>query len=259
MTVPVIATTPLTEAVPHGPLLVVGPSLGTTTALWAPVAAALGPGVEVLGWDLPGHGASPASTEPFTVGELAAGVLTAVGADRAFHYAGDSLGGAVGLALALLAPDRVRSLAPVCTGAQIGDPAGWRDRAALVRAEGTEAVVAGSRERWFGPGFTDREPELTERLLDDLRSADAESYAHACEALAELDLREELGAITAPTTVVSGTEDVATPADVGAVIAEAVPGARHVVLDGVGHLAPVEAVDEVAGLLRELIAHQEES
>ncbi|MDT3444545.1 hypothetical protein [Pseudofrankia sp. BMG5.37] len=85
---------------PHQPLLVVGPSLGTSsTALWATAAGLLGDTFHVVGWDLPGHGAAPVHG-PFTIGELAAGVLAYVeevaaargdGATQ-FAYAGVSLG-----------------------------------------------------------------------------------------------------------------------------------------------------------------------
>lgn len=257
MAVPVITATLLGARAPGRPLLVAGPSLGTTTALWEQVAASLGADVEMLGIDLPGHGASPAATASFTVEELAAGILAAVeqrrGPGATFFYAGDSLGGAAGLALALLAPQQLLGLAPMCTGAKIGEPAGWHERAALIRSDGTDAVVEGSRQRWFAPGFTDREPALTERLLQQLRDVDDESYALACEALAGFDLRDQLHRITAPTVVVSGELDVATPPETGAQIAAGIGGARQVVLDDVAHLAPVEAVEDVTTVLRDLI------
>src|SRR4051794_5811802 len=99
MTVPKIATVPLSSAGPDAPALVLGPSLGTSvTALWSGVAERLGDAYAVLGWDLPGHGTGTPATG-FTMAELAAGVLAAVdeqlGATTTFHYAGDSLGAAV--------------------------------------------------------------------------------------------------------------------------------------------------------------------
>ena len=79
--------------------------------------------------------------------------------DRPSHYAGDSVGGAVGLQLLLDAPDRVTSAALLCTGAVIGDPEQWRVRAATVRAIGyRRRWSTASAERWFAAGFADREP-----------------------------------------------------------------------------------------------------
>jgi 3-oxoadipate enol-lactonase / 4-carboxymuconolactone decarboxylase len=127
----------------------------------------------VVAWDLPGHGRSPASA-PFDIAELAAAVLTLVD-DTEFHYAGDSIGGAVGLQLLLDAPERVSSATLLCTGAVIGDPESWHARAATVHASGTEAVVDSSAQRWFGVGFADRQPAAATALLDALRATDAES------------------------------------------------------------------------------------
>ncbi len=140
-------------------LLLLGPSLGTSAAtLWKPVAERLAERARVVAWDLPGHGRSPASG-PFRMPELAAAVLALaddIAPGQRFSYAGDSVGGAVGLQLLLDAPERVTSAALLCTGAVIGDPELWRVRAATVRESGTESVVLLSAERWFAAGFADR-------------------------------------------------------------------------------------------------------
>jgi 3-oxoadipate enol-lactonase / 4-carboxymuconolactone decarboxylase len=242
-----------------GPLLLLGNSIGTSgTALWSESAALLGGRFHVVAWDLPGHGRN---TEPatagFTMAELAAGVLAfadQVLAERGepvgpLYYAGDSLGGAVGLQALLDAPDRILAAVLLCTGAKIGDAEGWRERAARVRASGTTVVVNQSAERWFAPGFLEREPEVGSRLLDSLRAADAEAYALACEALAEYDVRSRLAEIAVPVLAVAGAEDFATPADLLREIAHGVQRGTLQILDGVAHLAPAEAPQQVAELI----------
>ncbi len=206
----------------------------------------------MVGWDLPGHGDSPPASD-FDVDALAAAVLGVaddLGAGT-FHYAGDSLGGCVGLALLLAAPDRITSATVVCTGARIGEPAMWRERAAAVRAGGTAVLLASAPGRWFGLGFTDRAPRVAEALLDALRTADDESYAAACDALAAFDLRSRLAEISAPVLAVAGEFDVPTPPVDLRSIAAGVQHGRFVQLSGVGHLAPAEAPDEVARLIVE--------
>lgn len=244
------------------PLLVVGPSLGTrSTALWSSVANALADSFHVVGWELPGHGGAPVD-EPFTIAELATGVLdhlgelTAARSDGAarFAYAGVSLGGAVGLALLLDAPDRVRHATLLCTGARIGDASAWRDRAATVRASGCASMITGSARRWFAPGFPEREPNVAAPLLQALADVDAEGYAQACEALAGFDVRDRLGAIGTPVLAVAGAHDAVTPPAVLEQIATGVRDGRLAVLDDVAHLAPAEAPGQVAGLLREALA-----
>ncbi|MET0480424.1 MAG: alpha/beta fold hydrolase, partial [Mycetocola sp.] len=181
---------PAASGDPEAPLIVLGPSLGTTTALWDGVVSALSAQHRVLRFDLPGHGISPATTEGFTVADLAASVLAAVDAagGGSFHYAGISLGGAIGLELAIRYPDRLRSLAVICSGAKIGTADGWLERAAKIRASGTPSQVQGSSERWFAPGFLDRDPSAGSKALETLMDVDDESYALACQALADFDV-----------------------------------------------------------------------
>jgi 3-oxoadipate enol-lactonase/4-carboxymuconolactone decarboxylase len=260
-------TTPAISAVQLGggpdlPLLVCGPSLGTSAiALWSACAARLADDFHVVAWDLPGHGRNqPVSPEiAFDVAGLARGVLALVDRIQAergdqgapFGYAGDSLGGAVGLQLLLDEPDRVRAAVLLCTGAKIGEPDGWHERAELVRASGTPVMVERSAQLWFAAGFLDREPSVGATLLHSLQDADRFWYAAACEALAAFDVRDRLGEVTAPVLAIAGSEDEPAPLPGLREIAEGVKDGRLVVLDHVAHLAPAEAPAEVAQLIRE--------
>jgi 3-oxoadipate enol-lactonase/4-carboxymuconolactone decarboxylase len=237
------------------PVLVLGPALGTSAAtLWSAAARWLSAHARVVGWDLPGHGRGRPG-ERFTIAELAVAVLALADDMRAetFHYAGDSVGGCVGLQLMLDAPQRVDSATLLGTGASIGTPAGWLERAATVRAEGVETLVAGAAHRWFAPGFVDRQPGVGAALLDTIRHTDPESYAQACEALATFDVSDRLREIVTPVLAVAGSADVPTPPESLRRIASGVQDGDLVVLDGVGHLAPAEAPDRVAGLIAEQV------
>ncbi|WP_433291236.1 4-carboxymuconolactone decarboxylase [Actinoplanes sp. CA-030573] len=242
----------LVEA-PGRPLLLLGPSLGTSAeALWGRCARLLTGGYHVVGWELPGHGRGAPATAAFGIAGLAEAVLEL--ADRirpgeTFRYAGDSVGGAVGLQLLLDAPGRVESAVLIATGAKIGEAGGWRQRAATVRAEGTQAVVAGSLQRWFSPGFPEKEPEVVRELIDALRAADPESYALVCEALATFDVRDRLGAIEAPVLAVAGVDDGPTPPEDLALIAGNIRHGQLVMLDGAAHLPPAELPATVASLM----------
>lgn len=234
------------------PLVVLGPSLGTTMDLWLPQLPALTRAWRVLRYDLPGHGGAPVPDGPFTVDDLAGGVLSlldALGADRA-AYAGVSLGGAVGTALALRAPGRVASLVLCCTSPRFGEPGPWRERAALVRRDGVGPVADSAAGRWFTPGFTGAEPYVAM-----LRATDPEGYAACCDALAGFDATARLGAVTAPTLVIAGAQDGPTPpAGHADRLAAGIPGARLAVVDGAGHLANVE---RPAAVTEEITAHLE--
>lgn len=240
------------------PLLVVGPSLGTSVAtLWEPCALRLAGHFDVVGWDLPGHGTGAPAGGPFTIAELAeavADMAERVNRERgrpgeAFEYAGDSIGGAVGLQLAIGHPERLLAVTALCTGARIGEPVRWRERAAQVRAQGTASVVSASVGRWFGAGFLDRDPATGAALLNALYDAEDASYAWACEALGTFDLTGRLREISTPVTAVAGDQDTVCPVAGLRLIADSVRDGRLAVLDGVAHLAPAEAPAAVAELI----------
>lgn len=237
-----------TEGAPSAPPLLLGPSLGTSLALWNGVAPELSAGHRVVRWDLPGHGGSAADLigPGATVGDLAALVLDladTLGIDR-FAYAGVSLGGAVGLHLAVHRPERLTSLAVLCSSAHFGGEAPWRERAERVRREGLGWLVESADARWFTAGYSDP------RLVRDHREADPEAYAACCDALAAFDLRDRLADIAVPTLVVAGREDPATPPAHLREIADAVPGATLVELPRASHLAPAQCPRAVLTALR---------
>jgi 3-oxoadipate enol-lactonase len=219
-------------------------SLGSTAEMWEPQLAALGQRFDVIPIDHPGHGGAPV-IDVREVGDLAGRVLEQAGAER-FSFVGLSLGGAVGMRLALDAPGRIERLVLACTSARFGEPRMWEERAALVRAEGLEAIVDAVLERWFTQSFPD-----VGRYREMFLSTDAEGYARCCDALARWDARDEIAGIAAPTLVVSGAEDPSAPPDQGELLASRIPGARHEILQNARHLANVERADELNPLLVE--------
>ena len=180
-------------------------SLGSAATIWDSQIPALD-GRRVVRIDYPGHGTAPLA-DVQEIGDLATLVLDAVG-DGAFSFVGLSLGGAVGMQLALTAPERVERLVLACTAARFGDPAQWLDRAALVRAEGLESIVDAVLARWFTPQFTG-----VGAYRDMLLSIDPEGYARCCDALARWDVRGALSPVRAPTLVIAGADDPSTPPD----------------------------------------------
>lgn len=222
-------------------VLVVGPSLGTGVAdLWTRCAALLPAAWLVVGWDLPGHGAGAPATTSLTIEELAGAVrdrAAGITAGCPVSYAGVSLGGAVGFAIAV-EPGPFDAVVALASAPRIGTPAGWHERAAYVRRAGTAAMVEGSAARWFAPGFLDRDPATGSGLLLALQSVDDESYALACEALAGHDLRDRVASASVPLLVAGGEHDVVVTAD-----------QVEVALAGVAHLPPAEDPAATADLI----------
>jgi 3-oxoadipate enol-lactonase/4-carboxymuconolactone decarboxylase len=263
VTIPVLrcSVLPVRSGAPDARLIVLGPSLGTTSSIWDVAAAALAADHRVLRFDLPGHGFSPATTEPFTIADVAEAVLALVDSvgGGSFSYAGVSMGGAVGLELALRHPDRVTSLAAFSAPAVFSTPQSWHDRAAQVRASGTASVVGGSASRWFAPDYLQQTPGPGAAALDRLLEVDDESYALCCEALAAWDLSSDAASISVPTSCAAGRFDlVTTPTQVEA-LAGLIPGARFDVVDGAGHLPVLERPAETEAIIRRILAATEAS
>lgn len=240
-----------------------GPSLGTSSVLWAQAGSLLANDCDVVAWDLPGHGVSPAATEPFSVAELADAVVELVDSiapGERFHYAGVSLGGATGLQLGIKHGDRLKSLSVQCSGAKLGTPEAWQERAETVRTQGTPVMIQGSAGRWFAPGFMDREPELSSRLLHSLRDTDRFSYAFCCGAW-RLRRAGRARQHHCPHPGGGGAEDSVAPPSSAQEIADGITAgggtASAVTLGGVAHLAPAEAPAHVAELMRTLISWSE--
>lgn len=230
-------------------LLVVGPSLGTGVAdLWQRCAALLPTTWQVVGWDLPGHGAGLPVTRGFTIDQLAGAVrdqAIALSAGRPAAYAGVSIGGAVGFTLAV-DPGPFGTVVTLASAPKIGTSEGWRERAAYVRKAGTAAMVEGSATRWFAPGFLERDPATASGVLLALQHVDDESYALACEAMAGYDVRDRIASAKVAPLVAGGAHDVVVT-----------PDQVDIVLAGVAHLPPAEDPAATADLVITLLTQKQ--
>lgn len=237
---------------PADPALVLSSSLGTTRAMWDPQLEALTARFRVIRYDHRGHGDSPAPPGPYTLADLGGDVvalLDRLDIGRA-HVCGLSLGGLVGLWLAASHPERVDRLVACCTAPAF--PAeSWHERAATVRAHGTEVMADPTMERWFTPGFRQRQPDVVDRLRTMLLATRAEGYAGCCEALAGVDLTGALAGVTVPTLAIAGADDPATPPEQLERIADGVTDGRLAVVDDAAHLVNLEQPQRVTALIRD--------
>ncbi|MEO3773012.1 3-oxoadipate enol-lactonase [Micromonospora sp. B9E7] len=244
---------------PHdAPTLLLGSSLGTAAAMWEPQVPALAERFRVIRYDHLGHGRSAVPSGPYTIDLLGRELLrTLDDLDVPWvHYAGLSLGGMVGMWLAAHAPDRVRRMVLLCTSASLGPPEQWHQRAATVRASGMPAIADAVVARWFTPAFATARPDVVADHRALLTATPPDGYAACCEAIAAMDLRPDLGRITAPTLVVAGADDPATPVEHAREIVGGIPGARLAVVGAAAHLANVEQPEQVRRLLLEHL-HEE--
>ncbi|MEV0204049.1 MULTISPECIES: bifunctional 3-oxoadipate enol-lactonase/4-carboxymuconolactone decarboxylase PcaDC [unclassified Streptomyces] len=232
------------------PVLILGPSLGTTWHMWDRQVPELTKQWRVFRFDLPGHGGAPAYPAD-SVTELTSRLLATLdglGIQR-FGYAGCAFGGAIGLELALRHPERIASLTLIAASPRFGTADEFRQRGVIVRTNGLDPIARTSPDRWFTHGFASAQPAITEWAVQMVRTTDPGCYIAACEALASFDVRSELGGVGVPTLVLVGSEDRVTgPAEARTLVA-GIPDARLAVVPGASHLVPVEQPAAVTDLL----------
>jgi len=209
-------------------VLVLPSSLGTTTELWDPNVDDWSDTFRLLRYNQRGRG---------SVEELGRDLLELAGDSQPVSICGLSLGGATAMWVAANAPERVDRLVLACTSARFGDPEPWLERAALVRERGLEPIADSIVARWFTPA---ERPGVVARFRKLLVETPPDAYAACCEALARWDFRDRLGEIRAPTLVIAGAEDLATPSKHAELLVDGIPDAKLVVLPDAAHLANVQ-------------------
>lgn len=239
------------------PVVLLSHALGTSLNLWDPQMAALEARFRVVRYDIRGHGESEIPPAPYTLSALAAdavALLDALGVAKA-SFAGISLGGMIGQVLALRHPARVAHLILGDTSARIpaeGTQA-IRERIAVARERGMEALVEATLARWFTPRFLAAEGPGVAMIRRLFLRTPVEGYVGCAEAICDLDLLGELARIRVPTLVVVGEEDPGTPVAAARAIHERIPGSRLAVIPSASHLANVEQAERFNRLLLEFL------
>ena len=238
------------------PWLVLSNSLGSSLEMWEPQMSVLRSRFRVVRYEHRGHGGSVAPPGPYSIGDLGADlleVMDSVGATRA-NVVGLSLGGTVGMWLAASHPGRVERLVVAASKAYWPPGQAWTDRADLVRRDGTAALLDTLVARWFTEAFVGRRPEVRSTLAMMLEAADPAGYAGCCAALRDVDLREHLSAIEAPTLVLAARSDPAVSIGDAAGLVEAIPGSSLQVISPAAHLVNMEQPERFTAAVVEHVA-----
>ncbi len=217
--------------------------------MWAAQLAGI-TGHRLIAPDLRGFGDSAAGNPPAESVEAHAddlvALLDALGIARAV-VVGLSMGGYVALALAERHRDRLAGLVLVDTRSRNDDAAGraGRDGAiATIRGGDSQSIVLGMAEKLFAAEASE---ELRARFTTQMKAVGAEGLIAALTAMRDRPdrtaLLPTLGDL--PTLIMVGREDRITPLEDSRAMAEAVPGATLVVVEGAGHLSPAEQPDRV--------------
>lgn len=242
------------EGPERAPALMLSNSLGATLQMWDPQAEELAKHFRLVRYDRRGHGRSGVPKGPYSMemlGRDALAIMDALGLDKV-SWCGLSMGGMVGQWLGARAPQRIERLILSNTSAYYPDKSPWHDRIKAVREGGIAAVADRVLAAWFTTDFAAREPDTVARMKAMMLATPVEGYVANCEAVRDMDHREILRDITAPTLVIAGRHDPATPVEAGEFIRSRIPGASLTVIDA-AHVANVEQphayLDAVLGFL----------
>lgn len=234
------------------PVVVLLNSIATDQTLYDRVVPALMEDFRLLRIDTRGHGASDAPQGDYDLDLLARDVLAVMDAAGVVSatVCGVSLGGMMGMALALIAPERIDALILACTSAAM-DPAFWTQRIDTVRQEGTGFVADAAISRLYSEDYARANKALIDTARFGITHMSDEGYAACGAAIRGMNFIPRLGEITVPTLVIGGTMDTATPFDGhGDRIAAGIPNAQVVMVEA-GHLACIENADAFAKAVRD--------
>lgn len=197
----------------------------------------------------------------------AAGLLAALEI-RAAHVVGASMGGFIAQLLALNHPERVLSLTSIFSGPNGDDQVPPTDKGTeilLLPAQPTREArieqsiyvrkaLAGSLDR------LDEEREYARAARQVDRAYYPAGYARQLAAIVAAPSRiERLRSLRVPTLVIHGLDDILIPPENGRIVAAAVPGARLVEIEGMGHMLPERVWAMVAGEIASLARHAVET
>lgn len=224
------------------PVLVFSNSLGSDLRIWDTLVPHLLSDFRVIRYDTRGHGLTEAPPPPYSAAALAedvVGLLDQLGIQKAV-VCGLSVGGVIAQQLAIAHPDRLLALILCDTGARIGTVTSWEERIAIVKANGLAVLAAPSMERWFSAEFRRLYAADVRGYANMVLRTAADGYVGTCYALRDADLTEAAAAITIPTLVLCGDQDIATPPDMARELAKIIPNARLVLMPGAAHISCVE-------------------
>jgi 3-oxoadipate enol-lactonase len=245
-----------------GAAIMFWPSLLMTGDMWSAQADHFGTTHHVILVDPPGHGGSQKLTAPFTFDDCArvvVDILDSLGLERT-HFVGNSWGGMIGGTFAATYPDRIgRAVLMNCTASA----AGIRQKVEYGILLRLAKVLGGVRppltrsvlKAFLGPTTFRTRPEVVAYVRDAVEAVDIRSGSWAVRSIvpARPDQRSLFAKISTPVLVVAGAEDATFPLQETSAMAEAIPDARLVVLDGTAHLAGLEDPPLVNDLIEEFV------
>ena len=228
----------------QGPALFLFHSLLSDRASFDAIVPRLSQSFRAIVPELPGFGASKAVSGGLAAvaDRMAEAVKDAAGSDEAIVL-GNGYGGFVALQMAIRHPGIASRLILADCGAAFSEEGrqAFRNMAAASKAKGLAAITDVAMRRLFAPEFQAQHPDLMHDRREAFLRSDPEVIQAACAALAELDLRPELGQVKVPVLVLVGEHDEATPPPMSRELAAGLPNARLTIIPGCAHVPQLQS------------------
>jgi 3-oxoadipate enol-lactonase len=223
------------------PLLMLSNSLGTNLHMWDDQAPEFAKHFRLVRYDRRGHGKSGVPKGPYSMERFGRDVLSILDAlkIKTVNWCGLSMGGMVGQWLGANAPNRIEKLVLSNTNFNYADKTPWNDRIKFVQEKGLGELVGLNMERWFTKNFRGSAPQAIARMTEMFVATNPAGYIASCEAIRDMDFSASNPRVTAPTLVIVGKQDPATPPSAGEAIQKQIKGAKLASLDA-AHIANVE-------------------
>jgi 3-oxoadipate enol-lactonase len=240
-----------------GPFLFLFHSLLSDRASFDAIVPQLSRSFRVIVPELPGFGQSQAVEGGLAdvADRMAEAVRDGAGTDGAIVL-GNGYGGFVALQMAIRHPDIATKLILADCGAAFSEPGreAFRNMAAASKAKGLSAITDVAMRRLFAPEFQARHLDLMRDRREAFLRTDLDVFSAACDALAELDLRPELGQVKVPVLVLVGEHDEATPPPMSHELAAGLPQARLKVIPGCAHVPQLQSPEVFLDAIGDFLA-----
>ena len=229
-------------------------SLGSDLTMWAKQLELLGQEFNILRYDTRGHGKNEVAAGEYSIEMLGKDVLDILDDLKIekVHFCGLSIGGLTGQWLGIHAPERLNKLILCNTAVKIGNKEGWNTRIETVQKNGLNSIVAGTQERWFTPEFVAENKAEVDLVLATFVQTPVAGYIACCAAVRDADFTAEVSKISAPTLIISGTEDLVTTVKDGDFLMEKIPNSILATVK-TAHISNIEKADDFTKLLIEFI------
>lgn len=243
------------EIAGEGPVLFLINGISADTRQWEPLIDRLKTSFQVVSYDMRCAGRSGKPNLPFTIGDLSGetyGLMRHLRHDKVFVL-GFSMGGMVAMDLARKHPDGIRKMFLVATAPSLKRPHPPSDDTLNMfrRTDVSPALLAQVYETIFGSKYreTVSANDFISFRMSDENPQPAFAYIQQGRALEFCDLCEDAGKISVPAVVISGSEDKLIPPENSLWLNSHLINSKLYMFEGIGHMIPVEAPDQLAGVL----------